>query len=164
VDAPPLVYEPDARQFAALVHDTPVNPLDDVPAGAGGMIGCAHVVPLNPAAKGAVTPALSDEPTAAQNVFPDGTTRHDTPVYRLPDPGPALTVTTQLVPLKCSTSSDVTPAFVYEPTASQLVADTHDTPLRRVADAPVTLAPGLIDQLVPFQCNVSVLVTKLLVY
>jgi hypothetical protein len=55
-------------------------------------------------------------------------------------------------------------ALVYDPTASQFVADTHDTALKRVAVALATFALALIDHAVPFQCSVKVLVTKLLEY
>jgi hypothetical protein len=127
------------------------------------MIGCAQAVPLYPAANGAVTPALSYEPTAAQIVFPETTTQ-DTPVHRLPAPDPVLADTTQLVPLKCSANSCVLLSFWYDPTASQLIADTQDTAASRVAVAPGTFALVLIDHAVPFQCSASVLVTKFAVY
>jgi hypothetical protein len=142
------------------VHDTPVSPLNVAPAGAAGVF-CVQLVPLKCAVNGTVTPPLLSKEPAAMQLIADA---HETLAYRLPVPGPAVAVTAQLVPLKCSTSAFVTLAFVYEPTASQLVVDTHATPPRRVEDAPVTFALVLIAHDDPFHSCVSVFVTPPLAY
>jgi hypothetical protein len=69
-----------------------------------------------------------------------------------------------VVPLKCSTSVLLAPDVVYEPTASQLVADTHDTPPSRVDSGLATFNVALIDHADPFHFSANVLTTPPTLY
>jgi hypothetical protein len=46
------------------------------------------------------------------------------------------------------------------PTAKQLVVLPHETPRSWLAELDVTFGLGMIDQLVPFQCSMSVFVVE----
>lgn len=66
----------------------------------------------------------------------------------------------QLVPSQCSVNV-LSPALLEEnATAKQFDVPGHDTPVRSDSIAPLTLALGTTDQLVPFQCSANVSPTE----
>src|ERR1700722_14739117 len=63
-----------------------------------------------------------------------------------------------VVPFQRSASVTVVVPLEESPTAVQALADVHDTPYRKVNDAPAGLGVCWIDHLVPFQRSASVTV------
>ena len=100
--------------------------------------------------------AVREEPTAVHRV---GET-HDTPRSRsLPVPGLGLATTDHLLPFHDSTSvRDALEWSPYEPTATQVPVEAHDTPASSLCPVP-GLGLGLIDQVRPFHDSTSVFET-----
>ena len=78
-----------------------------------------------------------------------------------PSVGLGLARIDQLVPFQCSTKVLVAELVDLKPTAKQLVAVGHDTPLRLASVEPsVGLGLATIDQLVPSQPSTNVLLPE----
>jgi hypothetical protein len=148
-----VLYVPTAKQPVALVHDTAKSWLARAPVGVW-----LDTIDQPPAfrrsTKGRSTFALLKSPTPTQSVA----LVHDTPVNSL-DCAPAgsgLDPSTKLVPFQRSISVWLTDEVTENPTAKQLVALVHETPLSELNDAPATFALATIAQLVPFQRSTNV--------
>jgi hypothetical protein len=146
-------YDPIAVHAVAVVHTTPVSGAPCAPAGLG-VLWIDQVLPSQRSAKDAEEGRPA--PTAVHAVVEV----HDTlrsPVTSRP-PGPRTTGLgvlwiVQLVPFQ--TSASVSPAPV-PPTASQAVANVHDTPLSAAPTLPTGFAVLWIVQPLPFQTSANV--------
>jgi hypothetical protein len=94
------------------------------------------------------------DPTAKQVVA----VGHDTPARLVWDAplGRGTFTIDHVVPFQCSTNLEGTPFVVDEPTAKQLVVVAHDTPFKKLSEAPAAFGLATIDHFVPSQRSVSV--------
>jgi hypothetical protein len=139
---------PTAKQWVVLVHDTPKRELLE-PA-TEGLATIDHVAPFIRSIK----VPFPDLPTAKQLVV----LVQETLASELLDAPAGLGLATidQLVPFQRSMSVCVPELFVDWPTATQLVALTHDTPASELAVVPPGFGLARSDQLVPFHRSTSV--------
>jgi hypothetical protein len=139
-------------QSVALVHETPLNSALAAPAGSA-LVATDHVVPLHFSTSVRLW-ATVDVPTARQLVV----LVHATPLNRLfvePTSGAPATID-QLEPFHASISVAPTPPTVLRPTAKQLVALAHDTPVSTALLAPTGFGLATIDPADPFHCSINV--------
>jgi hypothetical protein len=111
-----MLYKPTAVQAVRATHDTAVNSLWYLTAG---RVSLFQPLPFQ---------AMLGDPTAMQNVFET----HETPDNRLPRTDPAgVAVRAQRVPFQVSTRAraltTLNPLPAFSPTATQNLADAHDT-------------------------------------
>jgi hypothetical protein len=151
-----IPYEPTAKHVVVVGHDTPLRPLPDAPAGLG-LASIDHVVPFHSSTNVLGGAAAVNVPTAKHRVV----VGHDTPARPLlvAPTGLGLATIDQVVPFHCSTKVFVAEPVVNVPTAMQLVGLGHATPPRELLIAPAGWAVVSIDQLVPFQCSTSSVVS-----
>ena len=147
-----LAKEPTAKQLVVVGHDTPLKVLSAPPAGLG-LATIDHVVPFQSSTSELLAKKLlRDEPTAKQLVV----LVHDTPLNaeNTAPVGLGLMTRAQVVPFQRSTNDLTTVELLTkEPTAKQLVAVGHETPLKLVV--PEGLGLATIDQVVLFHCSAS---------
>ncbi len=149
---------PTAMQLAVLGHDTPVRPLLDAFTGFG-LATTDQLAPSHCSTSVPVGVELAKALPTAVQLAAEG---HDTLLrpYSMAPAGAGVVTIDQVVPSHCSTSAlPETPKklFPSPPTAVQLVALVHDTPVSQL-DAAVRLELGLAttDQVVPFHCSTTV--------
>ena len=140
--APPLApAEPTAAQKLAETHDTePTEP----------GIACAlQAVPFHISAKAGLPPTASQKAADAQETVPR---------VEIPWPaGPGTDCTCQDVPFQVSASGTSPAPVLKDPTASQNVADVHETPESPADVDPAGLGTDWSVQEVPSQASASMI-------